>query len=914
MSANKARKAGWRWASVGLVLVLAAGAGTFWWVFSARGHGAPADPALWRADAASRVIEARVSLAAADVYRPYGPMRAGNTPVPPPPLQALARLESQGDVHGLAVAYLVRGEAALAAPYLEKAENSPDVACDRALIALDRRDPAQALTLLDGVLRTRPRHAQALWNRGLVLRELELWALAARSFEAVAALGETGWAQEASARAQALRDRLASERQGWSQAMAMGKALVEGTATVPSDALRAHPGFMRMYLYEAIRAAGSVERLRTLGPMAEALDARFGGTALRDALRWAQARDFRVRAPLAERYRELSLKRPVPGGMPAFLTELRRAGERDLLMGALVTNGEVAANLEEYASLARQVGDPWFVLLAEQERAASIADQGQLLQAEQVLRGAAARCEVQPLGYRCGPIYSALGELYRQFHRVPEAIQAVESARAAYRGDGSWSEVRYLMQLGQLARFQKNAALAVAYLDEVLLRRPDDCATRQFVRANDAYALLRELDVKGARASMREALSCPGPLSLVGADTLADLARLSPDADQDARLVAGLEARLQDGKLQPGQRVLARYIQGNYLVGKDRAQGEALLRRAVDEARQLPEYNVDARKARAYSQAALLYAAGRAGDFARAEALFGEELGTALPGRCTLAVSADLERTLVVMRGPDGSLRGAFDASRTAPLGEDVRGLIPAAWVGALRSCERVEVVARPPLHGRAGLLPEDVAWAYYGAHPAVSETSVGGSRRLVVANVDAPPELGLPPLGIWRSSAQDVTLLSGAEATPGRVLESMADATEIEIHAHGLVNPSLSEASLLVLSPESGGRYALTAGEVRAARLHGQPLVILGACRAARSAPWMYERFSLPTAFIEAGARTVLAATVDVPDAEAAPFFDAVRGRIAKGQPAAIALRDTRLEWMARAPSTWARSVLVFD
>ncbi|MBU8895565.1 CHAT domain-containing protein [Corallococcus sp. M34] len=899
---------------MGLVLMLAVGAGLVRWGRAAREHEARVGAAVWRAEAATRLIEARVSLAAADAYRPYGPMRAEHTPVAPLPLQALARLESQGDMHGLAAAYLVRGDAALAAPYLEKAEASPDVDCDRALLALDRRDLTRALTLLDGVLRAHPRHAQALWNRGLVLRELELWASAAESFEAVAALGETGWSQEARALAQALRERLASEREGWNRGMAAGKALVAGTGTVPTGELRAHPGFMRMYLYEAIRAAGSIERLRSLAPMAEALDARFGGTALGDALRWAEARDFRVRAPLAERYRELALKRPVPGGMPAFLAELRRAGERDLLMGALVTNGEVAANLEEYASLARDLGDPWFVLLAEQERAAASSDRGLLLQAEQVLRGAVATCKAQPLGYRCGPIYSALAELYRQFHRVPEAIQAVESAQAAYRSDGSWSEVRYLMQLGQLARFQKNAALAVAYLGEVLLRRPEDCATRQFVRANDAYALLRELDVKGARASMGEALSCPGPLSLVGADTLADLARLSPDAEQDARLVAGLEARLQDAKLPPGQRVLARYIQGNYLVGKDRAQGEALLRRAVDEARQLPDYNVEARKARAYSQAALLYAAGRAGDFARAEALFGEELGASLPGRCSLAISADLERTLVVMRGPDGSLRGDFDASRTAPLGEEVRGLVPTALVDALRPCERVEVVARPPLHGRAGLLPEDIAWAYYGAHPAVSASPAGGVRRLVVANVEAPPELGLPPLGIWRSSAQDVTLLSGAEATPGHVLESMADATEIEIHAHGLVNPSLSEASLLVLSPEPGGHYALTAGEVRAARLRGQPLVILGACRAARSAPWMYERFSLPTAFIEAGARTVLAATVDVPDAEAAPFFDAVRGRIEDGRPAAIALRDTRLEWMAHAPSTWARSVLVFD
>ncbi|NTX53161.1 CHAT domain-containing protein, partial [Myxococcus sp. CA039A] len=159
-----------------------------------------------------------------------------------------------------------------------------------------------------------------------------------------------------------------------------------------------------------------------------------------------------------------------------------------------------------------------------------------------------------------------------------------------------------------------------------------------------------------------------------------------------------------------------------------------------------------------------------------------------------------------------------------------------------------------------------------------------------------------------------DATMLLGRQATPSRVLEAMADATQIEVHAHGLMNPDVSEASLLVLSPESNGRYALTAGEVRATKLRGQPLVILAACRAAHGVTWTYERFSLPVAFLDAGARTVLAATVDVPDAEAGPFFNAVRERIQRGERAANALRDVRMTWMRRDPRSWVRSVLVFE
>jgi CHAT domain-containing protein len=128
------------------------------------------------------------------------------------------------------------------------------------------------------------------------------------------------------------------------------------------------------------------------------------------------------------------------------------------------------------------------------------------------------------------------------------------------------------------------------------------------------------------------------------------------------------------------------------------------------------------------------------------------------------------------------------------------------------------------------------------------------------------------------------------------------------------LINPTLSDASLLVLSAEPGGRYALTAAEVRAHRLEGAPLVTLAACRAAHTGLQVHEPFSLPAAFIEAGARTVLAATVDIPDAEAGPFFLAVQERIRSGQAAAPALRDVRMEWLRREPTSWVRSVLVFE
>jgi hypothetical protein len=129
-------------------------------------------------------------------------------------------------------------------------------------------------------------------------------------------------------------------------------------------------------------------------------------------------------------------------------------------------------------------------------------------------------------------------------------------------------------------------------------------------------------------------------------------------------------------------------------------------------------------------------------------------------------------------------------------------------------------------------------------------------------------------------------------------------------------VDTALSDASLVVLSPEQeGGRYALTADAVRKEKLAGAPLVFLAACSAGRSASSAtFEPYSLPAAFIGAGARAVLASTVDIPDA-AGRFFDGVRQRIRAGSPPAVALRDERQKWLARdARAGWTRHILLIE
>jgi hypothetical protein len=891
---------------------------------------------------ATRTLEARLSHPQADLHRPYHPAIRGQTgKATRLPLEVLARLESQGDLRGLAATYLLQGAPELAATYLERAGDGPEVLSDRAVVALARGDTAGALTLLDKASQARPGFAAALWNRGLALRELELWAQSAEAFEAVAAQGEPGWAEEARGLARGMRERLRAEQQGYKDAWAAGTALVEGKGTVSPEQLRARPDLYRLFLYDALRAAPSQQRVKELWPLAETLDAHFGGSVLRDTVRWTEARDFGLREPLAALYLHVFREEPVPGGLPGYLQKLRAAGEVDILMGTLVITGELAQDVEGYARLAAQTKDPWFQLIAEHERARAAIVRGDLFQAEQVLLAATNQCREGTLAYRCGVLLQRLGEVYRQLWWIPEAARSVKEARALYRRTGFWnSENNFLLSLGQLARLQGQGALARAMLDEALAHFPEDCTIRQFVRANDALALLEELRVVEARGAIGQALECGELRSIVGAMTLADLARLHPEPRQDGLLLKALESRRQSGRMAPGSLTFLSHIEGRFLIEQDRGRGEQVLRRTIAEAEKLPRTIAEAREARALSYASLLLTAGKAGEWSRVLELWNEESGTALPSRCLVAVTVDRERTLALAFGPDGRMQGHYDGSRARPLGEDARGLIPERLVTPLRGCEQVDVVARPPLHGRAGLLPDDVAWRYLTPRAARPRAAVVPAQRLVVKDVESPPALKLPRLGAWEplgkditvlaraeatpgrvleamtraTESKDITVLARAEATPGRVLEAMTRATEIEIHAHGLINPTLSDASLLVLSPDASGRYALTAGEVREHRFEGNPLVTLAACRAAYTAHQVHEPFSLPAAFLDAGARTVLAATVDIPDAEAGPFFIAVQERIRSGQSAAVAMRDVRLEWLSRHPDSWARTVLVFE
>jgi tetratricopeptide (TPR) repeat protein len=895
----------------------------------------------WRASALPRSLEARVAYPeAARGYRGFVPDRgeegAAAPKAPVMKLGQMARLEAREDFHGVATAHLFNGSPGQARLFLAKLPPSVDRDSDLAVVALQealgtraevdltlahlkQRHLDQALELLDGVLRQAPDHLPALWNRALVLRELGLPLLAAESFEAVARQAEPGWGTEAAENARTLREETQRRDGAWRQAFAATRDLMTNLrARLPEAEAHSHPGIVRLAFYDAVRSAPSREDVLRLLPLAQALDGEYGGDVLSGYVWRVADRDFTRRGPLARRYAELALS-----GKPdsALLEALRGSAEEDLYLGALVyaSAAGLPVDREALARLAEAQADPWLRLVAERERALLEVQAGAWWKAEQRLLAALDTCEEQQLVYRCLGLERQLTDLYLGLHRPADAFRHAWTAWQRVRATGEWQyEQQFLQELADVARFQKLLSSARAYLEESLLRMPGDCEQSTHVHRNLARLELEGFRPEGARRAVDRALQCGRPLGLTGALVLSDLARSEHRAGDKDHLLRAL-AELRRGGVSSGIEALLLFIEGQFLHARGAPEGQALLWRAVELAERTPG-DVDARKARAYAYGALVSGAGKAGAWSEALELMGRALRLEpVPEGCVLAVSVQNERTVVLARGREGALRGNYRDTRTEPLRGSAAGLVPPGLVAALRDCGHVDVLALPPVHGLPGLLPGDLAWSYrVGRTEPPPSGPPGIAPRLVVTDVAGPAALGLPRLdGLSPPRLPDPwrVELRGGQATPSRVLEAMVDAGEVELHAHGMTSPAVSDASLVVLAPDRDGSYALTADRVRATRLRRAPLVLLATCGGARTAPFPHEPFSLPVAFIEAGARAVLASSVDIPNS-AGGFFEEVRERIRSGTRPSVALKEVRQRWL-KAPTQdaqWLPHVLLFE
>ncbi|OJT23600.1 hypothetical protein BO221_16495 [Archangium sp. Cb G35] len=866
----------------------------------------------------------RMSDPRADRYRPRAPQSMGDAHAQKEPPDADFRLlRDQDDLLGLAAAYVAWNRPQEALALLEKDREqqqpkldfrSPNVRNDLAATQLAAGNHEVALNQLERLLADFPEHPQARWNRALAFEALGLRLLAAREFQDLARTEQEDRAREAGTWAGQLVLSARAMETRWRAMREAGESLVV-SGRLPEDSPVVGSPILRLYFYDAVRTRTSREEVRLLLPLAEQLDSEAGGQVLQQYVDRISRRDFSRRGPLAREYARL---RPVFRTDPqarAFLSKVLRSGEDDLALGAILHTGLVSEHLDDFEALARTSQDPWFEVLATQKRADALIAGGDFWSAEGKLQHARRLCEDTRVTYRCVELELDLAYLYARL-LLPDEVQRharqgwVLARRYGLRG----RELQFLEMLAKAARLRNDVPVARAYLHESLERIRGDAPQERYIHQSLAHLELHALDFDRARQEIDRARATGLPLTLDGAGALSDIARQRRSLGDEELMD---QAIAEAGTLRKGEFALALHYQGRFYVEQERAKGQGLLRDAIREAEKAGPQDENAQHARTYSYTSLILDAAKGHDFDNSLKLFGEELGLQPPERCVLAITADSERSLLVVRGDDGALRGYYDGARTKPLPMELTNFLPGEALAALRSCDKVEVLARPPLQGRSGLLPPDIAWSYRTRREA-PRPQTGKSIHLVVKNVEYDPERKLEKLN-WNAEFgpdEEPRLLEGALATPSQVLRDMATATEIDLATHGRVSP-VSDAAYLVLSREHGnpGTDELWVRQLRRAKLKGAPLVVLAACHGGHTAPVLHEPVSLPNALLEAGARAVLAATWPILDQEASEFFNAVRGRIRQGASPAAALRDERVEWRARPNKpAWLDSVLLFE
>jgi CHAT domain-containing protein len=155
--------------------------------------------------------------------------------------------------------------------------------------------------------------------------------------------------------------------------------------------------------------------------------------------------------------------------------------------------------------------------------------------------------------------------------------------------------------------------------------------------------------------------------------------------------------------------------------------------------------------------------------------------------------------------------------------------------------------------------------------------------------------------------------LRTGSLATRASVLAGMQSADLIHIAAHALTNDREPSLSVIPLAPDHEGGGLLYARDIASLRLTHAPVVILAGCETASATNAASAVSSLTSAFLVAGARTVIGTLWDVDDDIAAEASVALHNAMATGERPSSALRSVQLR-MLRAtdnrtslPQSWS-------
>ncbi len=842
----------------------------------------------------TRPVEVRFSADAFAQHRQYRVDRGGPA-APSVPLATLSALERRGDRAALAAALAWSGDRARAGSVLDEMPDTAEVFADRAALALLLGRPEDALEAADQALITDASLAAARWNRALALRDLQLPLAAAVELERLAAADQPGWAAEAAERAKALRDELTRRRAALADATSRRRAALAGGPPLTEADLAIAPNEVRAYFHEALRVASTPAELDRLNSLAATLDRTSGGDYATNELARVRATDLTVRARFADRYRAIAAAKPVPAVIATLLADLKAAGPAldDLRLGVILAGGQVRERLDEVEGLVAGLDYPLFQLLPVQERFA----QGRPRPSDHVL--ARRLCDNASWALRCGQIdhwdaglHLAVGQWAGAERLAARAVARLSAGGAPKLEDNA------RVQLGEVLRLRARIALGVATAIEVGERASaTDCAARRSVHNGLAELERRRGAAARARAYLAHPEACPAGVDPMGLAAAVDLARDTGEASDRELAMQWLTAARTAGL--PG--LLVDVADARLRFDLRPIEARDVLMRASTQA-----IDDDVSRAVAdWASRTLIAADGARGDWHAVFEHTLRALGQTGPVTCAIALATDDTIHTAAWRDATGRNGGA-------------QWREPARWPAlpptALQGCTSTAVVALSPLHGRPP--PWSLGtWAWSSGRAAPPPTT-SAPRPLVVAATTPPPELldlpTLAPVPIPTGSRG----LSGADATPARVAAALTDATYVELHAHGLVDLDTDDGGFIALSPDASGDWRMTASDVRGLKLAGAPVVVLAACHAAEATPHALRRWSLPDAFLAAGARAVIAADVAVPDDLIRAFVDDVRGRLERGEAPAVAAAAARAALVARDPASasWVERLMVFE
>jgi len=287
--------------------------------------------------------------------------------------------------------------------------------------------------------------------------------------------------------------------------------------------------------------------------------------------------------------------------------------------------------------------------------------------------------------------------------------------------------------------------------------------------------------------------------------------------------------------------------------------------------------------------------------------------------------------SVTLFRSPEGraaaatATAGAGGAPTQAALAA-LYDLLIRNWIAHVGRARELVVVPPPELAGVsfAALVNRDSGRAVIDDYSVTVAGSLASLREGPVTVSASDPALivgdpaysDLPRLPRSREEAVEVArhfenpaLLLGDGATGANVLRDIGHASVFHFSGHAVANELSPELSSLMLAPADGNDSRIYVHELLQRRLPLK-LVVLSACSTAKGrAGGTRGTLTIARAFLDSGARTVVATLWPVSDDAAASFAVALHDALSRGESVAAAARSAQLHIKSRSGGdpTWA-------